>query len=131
MWDMRPATPVENDFAQAFLALSEDELRLLYGTCYDNRFREAHKKLVEYLYRALVYREKQIEQNLDACSLQDPFLDQWTPDEMMNAIIGLDRLRTIAKDFPKMLEFFRTFDRVLVVHGFARWMALEDNQEAA
>ena len=133
MYDMRPAgTPVENEFATAFLALNRDELRLLFGTCHDQHFREAHTKLVVYLERALLYREKQIESNLeDACSMQDPFLDQWTPDEMLNAVIGLDRLRMIAQEKSKILEFIRTFDRVLVAHGFARWMAVEDNQGAA
>lgn len=132
MWDMRPAgTPVENEFATAFLALNRDELRLLFGTCHDQHFREAHSKLVEFLELALRYRENQLETNLeDACSMQDPFLDQWSPDDILNAVIGLDRLRVIAQEKSKILEFIRTFDRVLVCHGFARWMVLEDERKA-
>ena len=128
MWDHRPAgTPAENDFAIFFLALGEDELRQLFGICHDQVFREQHKKLIEYLERALLYRERQIQSNLeDACSMQDPYWDQWEPAEIVNAVHGLDRLRVISEENPKLLDFVLAFGRVLTIRGFERWLSAEE-----
>jgi len=133
MWDMRESeNPIENQFALSFLALDQDELRLLFGTCHDQHFRARHPKLVEYLERALLYRERQIQTNLeDSCSVQDPFWNKWSSDEMLSAVTGLDRLHVMAKDYPKIVEYIRCFGLALTLHGFMRWMAVEDNQEAA
>ena len=100
---------------------------MLNGTCYDQEFRKHHPKLVEYIFTALQYRANQLETGVeDACSIQDPYFMQWTPEEIANAIPGLERLHVLSEQFPKINSFIRLFDRVLVTHSIARWLACED-----
>lgn len=128
MWDMRPAaTEIEIQWATAFLKLDREELRMLNGTCYDQEFKAKHPKLVEYLFRALQYRANQLQTGIeDACSIQDPFFLQWSAEEIANAIDGVDRLRVLSEQFPKISEFIHMFDRVLVSHSLARWLVCEE-----
>jgi hypothetical protein len=125
---MRQAgTEIENQWATAFLRLESEELRMLNGTCYDQEFKAKHPKLVEFLFMALQYRANQLETGVeDACSMQDPHFLQWSAEEIANAIDGVDRLRVLSEQFPKISDFIHIFDRVLVSHSLARWLVCEE-----
>ncbi len=132
MWDLREASNgVESQFARAFLNLQPEELRLLFGVCVDEVFSNKHPKLAGYLFKALRYRENQYNTNCeDACSVQDLFIEQWTPDELFSGVIGLERIYVLAEDKPKIISYLHYFNLLLVEHVLGRWLGSEDRKNA-
>ncbi|MCH9776448.1 MAG: hypothetical protein K0U90_08445 [Planctomycetes bacterium] len=133
MWDMREAkNNSEARFGQLFLKLDTEELRMLNGTCHDETFREKHPKLVGYIYKALMYRENQLNTNCeDACSIQDLFIEEWNLEELANGIVGLERIRVLAGNFPKIIEYIHMFDRLLVTRCLGIWLGMKDSLDAS
>jgi len=132
MWNMREASNgVENQFARSFLDLQPEDLRLLFGVCVDEVFSEKHSKLAGYLFKALRYRENQFNTNCeDACSVQDLYVEQWTPDELSSGVIGLERIYVLAEDKPAIISYLHYFNLVLVTHVLGIWLGAEDRRDA-
>lgn len=123
MHGMKPAdNPLENDFAQMFLDFTPEKLQLLHATATDTEFRTQFPRLGVTIHRMIQYRVQQLESNLeDACSVQNPHFDQWSDDDLLMGIVGLETIDLLAISQPAIGRWVRVFDRLLVTHILIRW----------